>query len=303
VTLTDHRLSALLQRLNDSVHWAKRYRNALLAPFALLFAAGLWYSFKQLDINAGSLALLPALLLFFVFAPMGILYGALGLKLLAQVTGSSIRLRDAWNHEGYAQLADALPVPGGPLVRTAALMRSGVGSGKSVILVTATGVMWVAIAAIGAGLSLFDKAPVAASVLLVTGAVAFVPILGWIVLEAGIRVAGMLLMHRLVGLVLVSVRMILSFAIIGQLVSVEQATLFSFANIAGSAVVVAPAGLGVSEAIGSALSELVDVDPAVAFLAIAIGRIVGLFSTYCVVMSNSLLERVHENRPVRENFP
>ncbi len=292
--IADHRLTGALHRLNDAVLWVKRYRHPLTIPFALLFVIGLLYSGRQFGIKLDSLHIVPALLLFFVLAPMGLLYGAVGLKLLSNITATSIKLRDAWKIEGYAQLADALPLPGGPLVRTSALMQSGARFGKSAIVVTATGVMWIAIAAIGAGIALFAKAQMAAYALIVPGVAVFIAIMGWIVFEAGIKAAGLLLFHRLAGVALVSLRMIASFAIVGQFIAVDQAALFSFANIAGSAVVVAPAGLGVSEMIGSALSKLVAVDPAATFLAIGIGRIVGLLSSCCMVMMNNWLERPPE---------
>jgi hypothetical protein len=299
--IDDHRLSHMLSGLNDAVHWSKRYRNAFIVPFVLIFVAGLWYSIGRLNVDFASLAIAPALLLCCVIAPLGVLYGALGLKLLAQISGSSISVNEAWRQEGYAQLADALPLPGGPLVRTSALMKSGVTISKSVMMVTAAGVMWIAIASIGAGVALLPQAPLPAYMLLATGMIAFLPIIGWIFFQAGILVTAMLLLHRLMGLALVSVRMLLSFAIIGQMISGEQAALFSFANISGSAVVVAPAGLGISEAIGSGLAALVNVDPAAAFLAMGLGRVVGLVSSCLVVIMTRWIDRPHQHLPAGEH--
>jgi hypothetical protein len=291
MTRLETQSASLLQLVNSIMEWLKAHRTIVLVPFSILFFVGLIWSFDRLDTDLAGLSLLPALALFLIMTPLGLVYGATGLMLLARIVGTSIGFKSAWSNAGYAQLAEALPLPGGAIVRTAALMQSGSTTGKSVFIVTATAILWVAMAAIGASTALFADTKWAAFCFLCVGLAAFIPILIWLVRNAGVAVAVTLVAHRLVGLALMSVRLILAFAVIGHFISAEQALLFSFANISGSASSIAPAGLGVGEAVGALLAGLIRIDPAAAFLAIGLNRIIGLSSCLLIVAIGHFSEK------------
>ena len=63
------------------------------------------------------------------------------LRLTAAALGREIRLRAALHTVAAANVAELLPLPGGAMVRGAALMRAGAGAGESARLVTLTALL------------------------------------------------------------------------------------------------------------------------------------------------------------------
>ena len=193
--------------------------------------------------------------------PLGLLYGAVGLRQLAAIGGQRIGFADAWRAAGYAQLAEALPLPGGAIVRTAVLVEAGSTVGRSVALVAGAAILWVAVAASFAGVVLYQWHPVAGGLMAGIASLTAIGLTHWIARQAGAGIAGAVLIHRLIGLGLMSGRMFLAFLVIGHVLPVATAFYFAFSNIAGSAAAIAPAGLGIGEALAAAMATLVEVPP------------------------------------------
>ncbi len=288
-TMILEKLIVPLQRLMNQV---KARRTPLTLVLCVIFMVGLVWAVDKLDIALNELNIFPALAIFGLMGPLALVYGAVGLMLLARVAGSKIDFGSAWTIAGYAQLAESLPLPGGAIVRAAALKNAGTGGTKSVLLVTGTAILWVAMASIGAGFALliFDKA--AATLFLISGFSVLIPITWWIVSQAGMSIAAQILLHRGVGLMLMTVRLSLAFMIINQAVPFTTALFFSFANIAGSASAISPAGLGVGEMIAAFLASMVSISAASAFLAIALNRILGLAACISLVAAGSLSHKI-----------
>lgn len=288
MTMRRPNVDQLMASLHIVLRWIKSYRKPLTIVIGALFLVGLFWSFRAMSIDPSQLHYLPALVTFFVMGPLGIAYGAVGLTLLARVAGTRIAFGPAWSMAGYAQLAESLPIPGGAIVRTVALKNSGTNTGKSVTLVTGAAILWVAMSMVGAGIALLSVENFAAAIFLLTGCAIILPILAWMIAQAGLFVALQMMLQRLFGLFLMCIRMLLAFATIDMIVPVKTALFFSFANIAGSASAITPAGLGVGEVIAAALAGLVQIAPAAAFLAIALNRIISLASCATVVMLGTI---------------
>ena len=295
----------IIERLSAFLHvmfaWIKSYRTPLTIIIGALFIVGLFWSFRAMSIDLGQLHYQPALVTFVFLGPLGIAYGAVGLVLLARVAGTRIAFSSAWSMAGYAQLAESLPIPGGAIVRTVALKNSGTNTTKSLVLVTGAAVLWVAMSMVGAGITLLASENFAAAIFLLTGGAIILPILSWMISQAGMIVAMQIVLHRLIGLILMCIRMLLAFAIIDMVVPFKTALFFSFANIAGSASALTPAGLGVGEAIAAAMAALVQITPAAAFLAIALNRIISLASCATVVMAGTILKSAFTKFQITEN--
>lgn len=277
-----------LNRLTTISQSIKFHRNKFLALFLLLFAVGLIWSANRLTLSWNDIQIRPAILLFFVMGPLGVAYGALGLMQLAWVDGRHIAFRDAWQIAGYAQLAEALPLPGGAIVRVLALRNVGAPVGKSVVLVTGAAILWVAIASIGSSVVVFNSnIPLGVGILFLgTTVTIIISVLIARVSRTGVATA--ILAHRAVGLLLMSIRMFLAFSIIGEDLTIKSSLYFAFANVAGSASAIAPAGLGVGEAIAAAMAKLAFISPAAAFLAVALNRIISVASCGTLVALSTL---------------
>jgi len=281
----------------------KEKRTPFTVVACTIFLIGLILSFRQLNIDLMSLNIWPALGLFFVMAPLGILYGALGLMLLVHIAGGDkLGLVSSTKITAYAQLAEALPLPGGAIVRSAALVKSGVKTKKSVGLVVATAILWISMASLGAGAVLLPQDTPIAYVLLLAGFIGFLPVVFWIYSLSTIGVTAVIIIHRLAGILMMALRLFLAFAILKMTVDFPTALFFTFANIAGTATSLAPAGLGVGELFAAGMAGLVQMAPATAFLAIALNRILGLASCTLLVGLNSLCDRRGQKSSLMENI-
>lgn len=253
-----------------------RDRYPLIAGVAVvLFLAGAWYSFHDLDVSprqlkAGPLAALVAL------APVTLVYSGIGMWLLARSARGAIPLGRATTISTFANLAEALPLPGGAIVRAGALMAVGTGAGESSLLVILSAVMWISLACLACGVALLSHGHAAAMLLTVGGLAGTATAFSWLLWRAGPRNAISSLLHRLAGMVLIGLRLHLAFMALGLTLPLADAMPFALATIAGSAASLAPAGLGISELLAAMVAGTVNVPPSAAFLAAGIDRVVAL---------------------------
>lgn len=267
----------------------KRHRNHILPVAVLTFIIAVIWAVGQLDLKWSQLRPFPLLLLFMVLSPLSIFYGAQGLVLLARVANTHISFAEALRASAIGQLAEILPLPGGAMVRTAALMKAGVGIIRSTALVTLTALLWIALAAAGAGWAVADVNTKAAWSLGGGGFLGTILVLYWIAREGGICLMAGTLLHRLTGLLLMAIRLSVAFAILGHVIALDKTLPFVLAAIAGSAASIAPAGLGISELLAALMAAGLSTSPAAALLAVGLNRIIGLVSTAVIVL---LMHRV-----------
>ena len=112
--------------------------------------------------------------------------------------------------------------------------------------------------------------------LLLAGGAGLVVTSGWLVWKAGRKVAFYSLAHRVVGIILLSLRLFLAFQLIGVALPFMKAFPVTLAIIAGSAASITPAGLGISEMLGALIAGVVQLNPAAAFVAIGLDRALAL---------------------------
>ena len=244
----------------------------MFAVALLVFCGGGYWSIRALGISVGELryAQLVALACLVV---LSLLYGGMGLVLLARSAGLSIPLGRSTVISAYAYLAEMLPLPGGAVVRAGALVSAGGTIAKSSALVVLTAVLWIALASIGAGAVLAMHAHRLGWVLLVAGMLGAAGVVGWLWLVAGIAIAVQTLVHRCAGIALTGLRLQFAFAALGASIEFSETFPYVFAVLLGSASMIAPAGLGVSEATAALLATLSEHAPGVAFLATGIDRL------------------------------
>lgn len=256
-----------------------RWRNPITLAAMTLFLAGSIWSFTSLEL---SLARLDLAALLALTVPMGLVmlvYSALSLMLMAQAAGVKISLLVALRASGRAQLAEALPLPGGAIVRAAALMNAGASLATSSALVIATALLWIALAALAAGIILAISAPVAGWTMFGSGLAISLAALVYIARLGGLANAALTLTHRLAGLGIASVRLWLSFMVVQATLPLANTYPYVLAAIAGSASSIAPGGLGISEALGAVMAEAIHASPQSAFLALAMNRIAQYLGT------------------------
>ncbi|EDL47916.1 hypothetical protein [Erythrobacter sp. SD-21] len=269
------RISSFTASLRALAERRRRWRMPLLLAGLVLFVVGCVISIRDLgiapqDIDGKALAILLALL-----APLGLAYAATNMLVTAKAAEVEMNFGQAFRVASFAQLAEVLPLPGGAIVRTAALVKGGATTTHSASHVFANALVWIACAAIAAGLSLLSLGWVPA-LLALGGLVIAIGATGWLAWHAGPALAMLSLVLRILGLLLVAVRLFFAFAALQLAVGFDETLVFAFASIAGSASSIAPAGLGISEAFAAILSQATSTVPAAAFIAVGLNRLISL---------------------------
>ncbi|MCK0128884.1 hypothetical protein [Erythrobacter sp. F6033] len=265
------RLTAAMKRLQA---FASKYRTVIIAVAVVIFVGGLAYSASSLDLKFSDLSLPYILLSAGLIIPIAFLYGALNFMVMARGAGQNIAFWPAFKVSCVAQFAEFLPIPGGAIVRGGALVRDGSGAANAAAHVMVNAVLWVACAALTAGLAL-GLNNLIAILIACSGIAGIVICTGWLWSKAGPTLAMAALAMRIVGLGIAGLRILAGFLVIGVSIAFFDLYPFVFAAILGSAASIAPGGLGISEAIAAAIATLSTIPPEAAFLAVAINRLIG----------------------------
>jgi hypothetical protein len=239
-----------------------------------VFAFGLFIWVRDLGIGIEDIRWLPLALLMIVLVPCTIAYSAVNMMLMADAVRIPMRFVDGVRVSAYAQVAEILPLPGGAIVRTAALVNAGADIRRSGGLVLSFSLLWIGCAA-GVGGMATARVGWAALVAACAGAGLVSLVFVWIGRNFGYSVALWAVGLRVLGVGLLALRIIYACAVIDFAIGFDRAIAFASAAIFGSAAAIVPAGLGVSESLSALLSVPLSVPPAVGFLAAAISRLAG----------------------------
>lgn len=274
----DRQASPFTAKLQVAIARLKEQRARLRVPLLVLalvvFVSGAAISIDRLELSPSDFVLGPLLLLALGVVPLTIAYSSINMMLMGKAVGAPIGFIEGMRISVFAQVAELLPIPGGAIVRTAALMNHGAGTLRSTGIVLAFALMWVCVAAVGGGLAL-QSTGIAGQALLVTGLAGSIGACVWLTSQFGWRIALVALVLRVLGIALISVRTVLAFAAIGLALAWTDSLAFAFAVILGSAASIVPAGVGIGEGIAALLAVSLSVAPEAAFLAVGLARLVG----------------------------
>lgn len=272
------KLRPALARLNSQ---RARLRVPLLILAVVIFVTGAAISVDRLALRPSDIVALPLLVLALGIVPLSIAYSAVNMMLMGRAVAAPIGFIEGMRVSVFAQVAELLPIPGGAIVRTAALMNRGAGTLRSTGIVLAFALLWISVAAVGAGLALLNTG-IAGKALLAAGLAGSSGLTWWLTRRFGWGLALIAVFLRLFGIALVSVRTVLAFAAIGLVLDWTDSLAFAFGVILGSAASIVPAGLGIGESISALLALPLSVAPEAAFLAVGLARLVG-FSIHMVL--------------------
>jgi hypothetical protein len=270
-----------------------RWRVPLCLAALVLFLAGAIWSLQQLDLAYDQLNWIAFLGLTIGLTLPNLCYSALSMVWLGRTAGVEISFAQAFRTGILAQLAEVLPLPGGALVRAAALAKAGTTVSTSAILVVATAVIWVGLSLLGAGVHLVTSSPAIGSGLLAGGLLLTVIPSLLIMRLGGFTNMAVTLLIRIAGLALLAWRIVLAFACLNVAADMVSTMPYVFATVAGSASSIVPGGLGISEALGASLAHIAeDIRPETAFLAVAINRVASFLGTALFALVIQLSELV-----------
>lgn len=274
--------------------FARSHRLALTLAAATGLTACIVIAFGQLDLQLSAIEWMPLLLLALILVPVTLFHAAWGMRLLARCAGVEMAWTTGFRASALAVVAEVLPLPGGAMVRAGALIKAGSKLASSTLLVTGTAILWIALAALGAGLALVGFGILGGWAIALGGLASAAAILVWLQRLAGPGVMLMTLFHRLVGLLIIAIRLQLSFAAVYFAVDLTGTMPFALASIAGSASTLVPGGLGISELLAALIAQATPIDPGAGLLAVAFNRLVGLAASAivcCVIELPAMLRR------------
>lgn len=255
-----------------------RFRQVVLIIAVLALIAGIYFSLRSQPDLLREARLGPVVVLALFAVPATIYFNALEFVLSARLIGHKIGLKSAAETSVIGGVANMLPLPGGVLVRVAALKAEGASVAKSTSVMAFVAFIWAAVSFGYAG-----------AWLVISGATAFG--LSFIALGCiGVIGCFALSMHLLddhiitaqlfackAGLVLVDAfRLYLCLLAINVAAEFGQASVLTVSGFVGSSFSIVPAGLGIREGVSALLGPLVGLTAAAAFLASAANRIIGL---------------------------
>jgi len=269
------------------LEWLKspRAQRALMIGASVFLAGGTVVAASALDLAATEIELKPLFVLMLVMVPATLAANALETELAAVMVASRFGWNKAMRIGVLSTAANALPLPGGPIVRIAALKAAGADLRAAGIVTLAIALLWLGLSLGYAGVWLIGRHMLIAAGFMSAGVVLVVysgVVMRRFAKGFGVVVAAALLksFHIVLGIM----RMALALATIGVAADLSQVSVFAVSSVAGAAVSVVPAGLGVTESVATLLAGLVTLSPAAVFLATGINRLAGFVVLFPVTL-------------------
>jgi len=292
------RIAALLDRLSA---WASPRREGLrkwgLAGALAVFVAGLAWAIRATPDLKLSLSIWPLVLLLFLSAPLGTLLNTAELFILSRIAGGPMSWRTSAELTVYTSAANMLPLPGGVVTKLAGMKAHGVSYRTASTVIVLSFLAWAGFTFLLSGWALLLLAQPAIGALFgLIGMVLLVACgFGYARYRDWPRVAFVALL-RIVYFAVEVLRYMAAFAAIGIWLNWMQCATFVVASVVGAAVVIAPQGLGVSEASAALLATLVGVGAGMAFIAAALQRVVRLVGLSLITAAFIAFDRTWPGR-------
>ena len=255
-----------------------RFRQLTLIIAMLALIVGGYFSFRaQPDLfrqaNMG-----PIVILVLFAVPLTIYFNALEFVLSARLIGHKIGLKAAAEISIIGGVANMLPLPGGVIVRVAALKAEGASVARSTSVMAFVAFIWAAVSFGYSGAWLASSGAIGFGLLfIVLGCMGVIGCFALSIQLLDDHVITAQLFACKAGLVLVDAfRLYLCLLALGVAADFGQASVLTVSGFVGSSFSLVPAGLGIREGISALLGPLVGLTAAAAFLASAANRIVGL---------------------------
>lgn len=244
---------------------------------ALFFFVGIGASVYVKPSLVVDLQITPIIILLCIGVPFTIALNGLELHLTGRLVGTQFGTLQSLRIAVVSGAANMLPLPGGPLVRMAAMKGAGARYRDGGAATLAVAIIWVGVAFPYASFWLMPHSWPLAALLLASG----IPALGlgyWVAgrVTGNWRVAGAVVGLKLALTLLDATRLFLCLWALNTTAGFAEASVLAAAGVTGAAVSIVPAGLGVREGVSAGLATFVGLSAAAGFLAPALNRLLGL---------------------------
>jgi len=253
------------------------------AVAALIFAAGLTASFMATPDLVSNINWAPFFVVMFVAVPISIVLTALEMILTGRLLMQDFSFTQAIKISILGGAANMLPLPGGTVVRIAALREKGAPVAHGLRVTVIAGAIWLGVAFLFSGLWMLSFSALASFAMMLAGAVALAAgfIFG-VKIYSNPGVLSQITAVKFTATVLEAIQVMLCFQALGLSAGFAAAATLSASGVVGSAVSIVPAGLGVREIVSASLASIIGLSAAYGFLAASLNRVAGLI-VLCVL--------------------
>jgi hypothetical protein len=239
----------------------------------IVFSAGLFFSIATQPGLFSSLRLAPMLVLLFLLCPAMAIANMAATRIMAELSGAQFSWPKSFKLAVMSTAANHLPIPGGPILRIAALKAEGASIKDASIANIALGLAWMSATFLFASVCSVGDYPALAAGFICAGALLF--IFTWLM---GAKLSGAAGVMKLMAINIASaaiyaISIYVTLYALGAAWSFPQAVIVATAGVIGAASSITPSGLGVREAAAAGLAVVISVAPAEAFAATAVVHI------------------------------
>jgi hypothetical protein len=258
----------------------RSYGQTILTVALVLLIAGLMTALWQQPQVLTDLDWRPVSLVIAVTVPLTVFFNAIEFMLTGRLVGQSISFGRALEVTVVGTAANMLPLPGSALVRMASLKAGGTGYKGAASAVLLVFVIWLGLAMAYAGSAILYTSPGMVGAVFLAAGLTIMAAAGVVTmrLRAGISTYVLVLAVKLALVVVDAVQLLFCLNALGFAATFAQASALTLSGVAGHAVSIVPAGLGIREAVAAALSPLVGLAMTSSFLAAALGRVLTIIT-------------------------
>lgn len=299
--MATHTLISIISRIK-STNFAQKINSKKVQRPALVLAASLFFIGLSASVYASpsllvDLQITPLAILLGIGVPLTITLNGLELHLTGRLVGTQFGAAQSLRIAVVSGAANMLPLPGGALVRMAAMKGAGARYRDGGVAILAVAIIWIGVAFPYAAVWMLPYSWPLAAALLAFG----VPALGlgyWLAghVTGNWWSASALVCLKLILTVLEVTRLFLCFWALNISTGFAEASVLAAAGVTGAAVSIVPAGLGVREAVSAGLASFVGLSAAAGFLAPALDRLLVL----AVLAPLALMLAAHNGQFLRE---
>lgn len=279
--LFESAINKIVEALSNFYPKSNRARRTALLVSALLFFGGAIYSLWATPDLAIDIDYRPLAIVALVGVPIMVFLSSIRFRITAAIVGQNISVANALSVMVISTAANMLPLPGGLLVRASAL-KSEVTTYKEGMWVSLlSGLLWTGVILIYASIALSTlKAGILSFMFLAAGVLTYLASLAFFTKKDAKPVQLLQLTVTELLLVLVDAgRIWLCLLAIGINAEFVHGSILTSSAVAGSAVGIFPAGLGVREGFAALIGAYILLSPTACFIASALNRIIGLAIT------------------------
>lgn len=256
-----------------------RLRRLALVVAFVIFIGGIGLSLHDRPDSFKNIEIRPILMITLVITPLMIVLNIFEFMMMARLVEQRPTMLRASEITIFGTLANMLPLPGGMLVRIAALRTESTTTIKVTLATLFVFLIWIGVGFLWAGIWFARLRDPFIGVLvgLFGSSVLASTFWGTVRFSRGRILPGAALIILRVGSVaLESARILAAVVALGEPANFAQASVLSVASVVGASLSLVPAGLGIREAAAAALAPAVGLGAAVVFLAASVTRIIGL---------------------------